>query len=429
LTIYPENLALVKDLRRLELKKGINELSLENVSAQIDPTSVHLATAKAGSAVALLEQTFRYDIVNPATLLQKFVGQEISVAAEGGQLYRGKLLGSVGGDVMLQQSDGGVVVVQQKAVENLRFPSLPTNLVTRPTLRWKLRCEKEGMHELGVNYLTAGLGWHAEYVAVSKKDDTLLELRGWVTIDNRSGSSYQNAAVRLVAGQVHRAVEAPPRLMKAPGIQAMEMAPAPEAPFEERPFFEYHLYTLSQRASFQDNETKQIALFTPAETKVTRLYSYDGARDGKSLRANLEFKNSAAEGLGLPLPKGKVRVYKESTDGTTEFIGEDFIQHTPKDETVRLFVGNAFDVVGERNQTVSQRISDRAREEEYEIKLRNHKDVPIEVTVIEHFWSGDWVIRKANYEWKKKDAQTVEFQVPVPKEGQAALRYSVLLQW
>lgn len=288
---------------------------------------------------------------------------------------------------------------------------------------WLLDSDVSGKRKAEVSYLTSGINWHSEYVAVVDQKDQNLELAGWVSIDNRSGATYEDAKVKLIAGEVHRVEEvAPLRMGKG---MAMEMAAAPPQ-FEEKAFFEYHLYTLLRPATIKDNEIKQVSLFPSTNVKVKKIYTYDGARYDKNIRVELEFKNAQTEGLGMPLPQGKIRVYKADMDKSLEFVGEDRINHTPKDEKVRVFLGNAFDIVGERKKTDFKQISDDVTEESYQIKLRNHKEEAVEVVVVEHLYSyTDWEIRESTFPYEKKDASTIEFKIPLAKDQEVVLNYTV----
>jgi hypothetical protein len=251
-------------------------------------------------------------------------------------------------------------------------------------------------------------------------------LGGWVSLDNRSGATYRDAKLKLVAGDVHRVKPSPrvPEYVMRDATMAAKGVPQ----FEEKAFFEYHLYTLTRPATVKDNQIKQLTLFPDADVGVEKILLYDGIREGTKVKVNLEFENSKKNGLGIPLPQGKLRVYKRDQDQSLEFVGEDLIDHTPKDEKVRVFLGNAFDVVGERRQTELRKITDRSREETYEIKLRNHKENAIEVLAVEHLW-GDWKITQSTHEYRKKDARTVEFPLPVPKDGETILTYTVRFRW
>jgi len=412
LTIYNNNLALVRDVRTLQLTKGISEIKFQDVAAQIDPTSVYFASLTAPDKVVILEQNYEYDLVNTSKILQKYIEQEIRLETKEGTAYSGTLLNASGKDIILRESDGGIKIVRREAVENMAFPKLPDGLITRPTLVWSIDCQQAGKHKTEVGYLTNGIQWHAEYVGVVNKDDTVLELSGWVSLDNKSGATYENAKLKLVAGDVHRAQDVRPFRRGRAQIEMM-VSGAPQ--FAEKAFFEYHIYTLQRPATVANNQIKQISLFSPAETKVNKTYSYDGARDRKKIRVNLEFENKKASGLGMPLPKGKVRVYKRDDDKSLIFIGEDFIDHTPKDEKVRVYVGNAFDIVGERTQKDRKSVGKTSWQESWQIKLRNHKDK----------LRFGWEILQNTHAYKKKDAATIEFSIEIPRDAEVVVEYVV----
>ena len=420
LTIYNNNLALVRDVRTLQLTKGISEIKFQDVAAQIDPTSVYFASLTAPDKVVILEQNYEYDLVNTTKILQKYIEQEIRLETKEGTAYSGTLLNASGKDIILRESDGGIKIVRREAVENMAFPKLPDGLITRPTLVWTIDCQQAGKHKTEVGYLTSGIQWHAEYVGVANKDDTILELSGWVSLDNKSGATYENAKLKLVAGDVHRAQDIRPYVERHVAL----LSSARSQQFQEKAFFEYHLYTLQRPATVANNQIKQISLFPPTEAKVNKTYSYNGARDRKKVRVNLEFENKKEFGLGMPLPKGKVRVYKRDDDKSLIFIGEDFIDHTPKDEKVRVYVGNAFDIVGERTQKDRKSIGKTAWQETWQIKLRNHKDKAVRVTVIERLRFG-WEILQKTHEYKKKDAATIEFEIEIPKDAEIVVEYVV----
>ncbi|UCF79596.1 MAG: DUF4139 domain-containing protein [Candidatus Eiseniibacteriota bacterium] len=420
-TVYNENIALVKELREMSFSKGESEVEFTGVPSRIDPTSVHFVSKTAPDAVAILEQNYEYDLVSATKLLEKYVDSRITVFSEDEKMFEGLLLSYDAQNLVLapEGKGGPVTVVSREEVRHVVFPTLPRGLITRPTLVWKLLCEKAGEHQAEVSYLTDGMNWHAEYVAVSGAGDDVLGIAGWVSVDNRSGATYEDAKLKLVAGAVHRVQEKrrPPLLVEA------EMPLAAAAAMEERAFFEYHLYSLERPTTLKNNEVKQVSLFPEAQVKTKKVFTYDGARYPKDVRITLEFKNTEAEGLGVPLPKGVVRVYKEDIDKSLEFIGEDAIEHTPKGEKVRIYVGNAFDIVGERSRESFRQITKTLREETFQIKLRTHKEEPIEVTVVERIW-GQWQIVESSHEYVKKDANTVEFTVTVPVEQEVVVRYT-----
>lgn len=426
ITVYNQDLGLVRDRRALEFEKGEFELKYTNIPTSIDPTSVHFKLLDNPDAAALLEQNYRYDLVSASKILQKFIDSEIeitSTAGDAGKFYSGKLLAFDGSHVTLLTDDGGVKVIELKWVSDVSFAKLPEGLITKPTLVWKFLSDVSGKQNAEVSYLTRKINWHAEYVAVVSSDDKMLDLSGWVSVDNRTGATYEDAKLKLIAGDVNvLRPQRAPRYAKG-SVDMMALAEAGVG-FEEKAFFEYHLYTLPRKTTIANNEIKQIALFEPATTPVDKVFVYDGRRYAKNVRIILEFTNSKERGLGMPLPAGKLRVMKRDTDGLMEFIGENMIDHTPKDEDLSVYLGNAFDIVGERNVMDRKKITDEMTEETIEIKLRNHKEEDVTIKVVERF-GRFWKILDATYEYKKKDASTVEFLIPVSADGESTLNYSV----
>jgi hypothetical protein len=429
-TVYNQDLGLIKDVRELEFQKGRSIIQFTDVAARIDPTSVHFKPVNPSDRVSILEQNYQYDLVSSTKILQKYVDKEIELftksqgSSEQGKSFRGRLLSFSGDNVTLQEPEGAIRIVRLDEVRDLYFPTLPEGLITKPTLVWLLDSGVSGKRKAEVSYLTGGINWHAEYVAVVDQRDENLQLAGWVSIDNRSGATYEDAKVKLIAGEVHRVIEERilPRVAKG---YVPEMAVAGPQ-FEEKPFFEYHLYTLVRPATIKDNEIKQVSLFPSTGVGVKKIYTYDGARYQDKVRVELEFKNSESAGLGIPLPEGKIRVYKEDVDRALEFVGEDKIDHTPKDEKVRVFLGNAFDIVGERQKSDFKKIGDDITDESYRIKLRNHKEEAVEVVVVEHLYAyTEWEIRESSHTYEKKDASTIEFQIQLAPDLEVVLNYTV----
>jgi hypothetical protein len=445
LAVYNQNLALVKDRRSMGLSEGLNEVRFADVASQIDPTSVHFRSLADPEGTVVLEQNYEYDIVGSAKLLQKYVDMEIAVVTEDGQEYVGTLL-SGANDVILQAADGQVTVLKLAQIKEFAFPALPEGLITRPTLVWLVQSAQGGDQEVEVTYLTGGINWQANYIVVLAADEQSLDLDGWVTLNNRSGTAYEDAKLKLIAGDIHRATTDSYVVEKA--IMAEEAAPIQQQ-VEERAFFEYHLYEVQRPVTVKDQQTKQIEFATGSEVPANKFFVYDGSQISYSgyyapvddpsygtqsntkVMVMLEFTNGEEQGLGIPLPKGTLRVYKEDVDGSTLLIGEDSIDHTPQDEDVRLYIGDAFDVVGERVQTDFQAdYDDDWIEESYEITLRNHKEEDIEVRVVEHLfrWSA-WQILDASDDFEKTDAQTIEFGVPVEAGGETVVTYRVRYEW
>ena len=427
LTVYNGNMALVKDTRTLTLADGLNDVRFDSVAAAIDPTSVHFKSLTAPDSCVIREQNFQYDLVSRARLLEKYLNKEIVIRREleggGVQTIKGILLSAV--DQLVIQTEKGLVITTADTVE---LPSLPDGLTVKPTLNWLLECTQAGKHSTELSYITNNINWTADYVAVVNAEDTKADINGWVTLDNKSGATYTNARLKLIAGDVRRVQPN----MQGPGMRGPMGAGMKGAPpqFEEKTFFEYHMYTLGRPTTVRDNEMKQVELLTAAGIPVKKRFFFDGARTQRDeqgrakAQVKMEFVNSAANNLGMPLPKGKVRVYKADADGSLQFVGEDLIDHTPKDETVRLYIGDAFDVVGEWQQTNQTQIAPNVNEFSYSIKMRNHKDTDIVVTVVEHSY-GDWKITQSSHEASKRNATDFEFTVPVPKDGDTTITYTV----
>jgi len=445
LAVYNQDLALVKDRRSLDLSKGLNEVRFVDVAALIDPTSVHFRSLTDPTGTAVLEQNYEYDIVGSAKLLSKYVDQEISVVTQDGQKYTGTLL-SGADDVILQDAEGKVTVLKLDQVKEFSFPALPEGLITRPTLVWQVQSAQGGAQDVEVTYLTNGVNWQANYIVVLADDEKSIDLDGWVTLDNRSGTSYEDAKLKLIAGDINRA-PSQDYVVEKMVLEEATATPAPQV--AERGFFEYHLYEVQRPVTVKDQQTKQIEFVTASDVPADKFFVYDGAQlyyggyyqpiedpsygisSNTEVRVMLEFTNGEEEGLGVPLPKGTLRVYKKDVDGSTLLIGEDSIDHTPKDEQVRLYIGDAFDIVGERIQTDFKVNSDDDwMEESYQITLRNHKEEDIEVRVVEHMfrWS-EWKILEASHEYEKQDAQTIEFRVPVKADGETVVTYTVRYEW
>ena len=432
LTIYNGNLGLVKDVREVRLPVGTAEAQFADVAAQIDPTSVHLESLTNAAGLRILEQNYEYDLLSSQKLLEKYIGRKVRLYQNGGSFLEATLL-STNGPVydingQIHMGHAGQVVL----------PALPENLVSKPTLVWLLRNQTAAAQRIQASYLTGGITWKADYVMVLDAADARADLTGWVTIDNKSGATYREAALKLVAGDVHRAP------VRQDGRRALEMAAkaaAPEASreFTSEGFFEYHLYSLDGRTTVKDNQTKQLALLAAHGVTVTKELAFYGARDyyrtsygtpvtNQKVGVFLELRNRQTDGLGMPLPRGKVRVYKADRSGSQQLIGEDWIDHTPKDEKVRIKMGEAFDVVGERTQRDWRKLAPGVYEIEWEIALRNHKTEDVTVSVIESL-PGDWEMVRSTHAFEKLAAHTLRYRIPVPKSGAVALTYRVRVRF
>jgi hypothetical protein len=432
-TIYNGNLGLVKDTREIRLDAGMLEVQFADVAAQIDPTSVHLKSLTDPAGLKILEQNYEYDLLTPAKLMEKYVGKKVRLYQSNGTYQEATLL-STNGPVyeinnQIHMGHHGQVVL----------PALPDNLVSKPTLVWLLRNAKAAAQRVEASYLTGGITWKADYVMVINAADSRSDLTGWVTIDNKSGATYWNAALKLVAGDINRATDRrrDGRVLEV----AAQALPASKAShdFRQETFFEYHLYSLDGRTTIKDNQTKQLSLMTANEVPVDKHFIYYGAADyyrtqygvpvsNQKVGVYLELKNSQQNRLGVPLPKGRVRVYKADASGSQQLVGEDWINHTAKDEKVKIKMGDAFDVVGERIQKDWKRIASNLYEVEWEISLRNHKKENITVEVVEPM-PGDWEVIRASHPHEKLQAFTARWNVPVPKEGEAKLSYRIRVRF
>ncbi|MCM8822354.1 MAG: DUF4139 domain-containing protein [Candidatus Omnitrophica bacterium] len=434
ITVYNHNFALVRDVRTIELKEGLNVIKCFDIAAQIEPASVSFKSLTAPDKCAVLEQNFEYDIVNTEKLLKKYIDRKIKIITKDNNPYSGYLSSYDRDHLVIAENigNGPVYMITRENIRNIEFPQLPEGLITKPTLVWNISNEKAGKHLVELGYITQGINWQADYVAIVFEDEKNISLNGWVTVDNRSGVAFENAELKLMAGDVKRITEQ--LVQKRDGMEVRAMAAG--AQFEEKDFFEYHLYTLGRKTSLQNNQTKQIGLFSATKVGVEKIYIYEGAiyrwyyydnwqklQYNKNVAVKMEMKNTQKNGLGIPLPKGKVRVYKADTDATLQFIGEDLIDHTPKDEKIVLSIGNAFDIKGERKITEHKKIAANIYRDSYEIKLRNHKKEPVSVKVIEKQF-GDWTVLQSSHPYEKKDSETIEFNVQVAQNGETTLTYT-----
>ncbi|MGH9705550.1 MAG: DUF4139 domain-containing protein [Candidatus Acidiferrales bacterium] len=437
-TVYNSNLALVRDVRQIHLPAGEFPLQFEDVAATINPATVHFRSLTDAAKLNVIEQDYEYDLLDPQKLLQKYVGHELTLVREEKDAGSTKWVETKA--TLLADNNGpvwkiGDEIVTGMSADSYRFPDLPGNLYSRPTLIWTLENRGAAAQRVEASYLASDLSWSADYVLTVGRDEKTADLDGWVTLVNHSGVTFDNARLQLAAGEIH---QVQPAMMKV----AMESTAlsAPAAPFQQENFSEYHLYSLGRRTSIRNNESKQISLLTASAVPVEKYLLVEGqpyyyrtsSGLGNSIpepvKVYFRFQNDAKSNLGMPLPAGTVRVYQADTKGSEQFVGEDRIQHTPKDETVKIYVGNAFDVVCERKQMDFKKISGNVYEMEYAITLRNHKDGPVTVEVREPV-GVDWEVKNSNFKYTKLDATTIGFQIPVEKDGTATLDYRVRIKW
>ncbi len=479
LTIYNQSFAVVRQTLPLELKSGTNQLEITDITAHLEPDSVILRDLKSGRDLRILEQNYRSDVASQGRLLALYEGKTIEFLVpdkEGNRrLVPGKIIRSgYTPHYQAYSSYDQQYYQQQQAYVNAGngepiieidgklqfglpgqpiFPALSSDTILKPTLSWLLQSDRPGGTNAEFSYVTGGMSWHADYNVVAPVSGNLLDIVGWVTLDNQTGKTFSNAHIKLMAGDVNKLQPGFDRLDSFNGSAYAMKTEAAAPAVTERSFDEYHLYTLERPSSLYDRETKQVEFVRATGVPSQRFYVYDGVKMDQNYRGYsqenirdmenfgvqsnpkiwtmVEFKNSKENHLGMPLPKGRVRFYRRDTDGQMEFTGENLIDHTPSDETIRLYTGNVFDAVGERkraNYTIDRRA--RTVDESFEIKVRNHKKEPMEIRVIEHLYRWtNWDIQKPSDPFNKLDSKTIEFRVKVPPNGEKVVTYTAHYSW
>jgi len=439
-TVYNSNIALVRDVRNLSLPAGLFRLKLMDIAATVNPATVHFRSLNEPDKLGVIEQNYEYDLLEPAKLLHKYVGREVTLTRsylDNGTTKREEIKAT-----LLADNNGPVWKIGNDIVtgmygESYRFPEVPANLFDRPTLLMSLENSGSRKQQIEASYLAGNLSWNSDYVLAVGRDDKAADLDGWVTLVNNSGTAFRNARLQLVAGDVNRIH--PAAAPMAVGEMAMNKAMRAEQ-FAQENFSEYHLYTLGRKTSVEDKETKQISLLEgsgiPVEKRFVvngqNFYYHNQQNPGSPIKDNVmvyyKFKNEEKSGLGMPMPAGNVRVYQKDSKGNVLFVGEDRIDHTPKDEALNIHIGNAFDIISERKQTDFKRIDTHLWEMEFEITLRNHKDAPITIEVNEPI-GGDWEMVSSSYKYAKTAAWAAQFNVPVAANGTAVLKYRIRARW
>ncbi|HKV94943.1 MAG TPA: hypothetical protein VJW20_20525 [Candidatus Angelobacter sp.] len=474
LTIYNQSFAVVRQTLPLDLKSGTNPVEVTDITSHLEPDSVILRDPKTGRDLHILEQNYRNDVASQARLLSLYEGKTIEFLINGvlkpGKIIRSGYIphyeayNSYDQQYYQQQqayvnsgSSEPIIEIDGKLQFGLPgqpiFPALTNETILKPTLSWLLQSDHAGTSNAEFSYVTGGMSWHADYNVVAPVSGNLLDIVGWVTLDNQTGKTFPNAHIKLMAGDVNKLQPQQYGIADANGELGAARMEAPAPAVTERSFDEYHLYTLERPTTLYDRETKQVEFVRASGVPSQRVYVYDGLKLDQNYRGYpmeniremenfgvqsnskiwtmVEFKNSKENHLGMPLPKGRVRFYRRDTDGQLEFTGENLIDHTPGDETIRLYTGNVFDAVGERKRT-NYTIDRRARtiDESFEIKLRNHKKEPMEIRVVEHLYRwNNWEIIKNSDQFKKLDSQTVEFRVQVPPDGEKVVTYTAHYTW
>jgi len=446
-TIYNDNLALVKDQREVRLPRGEARLAFQEVSAQIRPETALLRNLTAPKDFWVSEQNFDFDLLTPQKLLEKYVGEKVTVVrsvpnAEGAgskEIREEATVLATNNGTVLQFADR----IETSIPGRIVYPKVPGNLRARPTLVISLNSGIDKTQQLELSYLTGGLSWRADYVANLSSDEKTLDLSGWVTLTNQSGAAYPNATLQLVAGDVNRSRE--PRRDMIAGAVMSEMRMKAAAPkMAEESLFEYHLYTLDRPTTLAVNQTKQVALLSASAVPVRKEYllqgqghyysgSYGDLGEKQKVGVFVEFENKESSRLGMPLPKGIIRVYKRDSEGRAQFVGEDNVDHTPKNELVRMKLGDAFDVTAKRKQTDFKSLGRQGKfsyvyESAFEVELKNAKKEAVTVSLLEPM-PGDWEVLQSSHPYAKEASGTARFKVTIPAKGSAALTYRVRVKW
>ena len=473
LTIYNQNFFVARERLPLDLKEGVNHVNFSGMTSHLEPDSVILRDLT-GRPLQILEQSYRNDPVSQELLLSMFEGKTIDFQQQHGdkvEIIRGKIIRSgyvspgvyYGQNYGYPQANGGQPIIEVDGVMRFGlpgqplFPSLGTDTILKPTLSWDLSTTHAGKSEAEISYVSGGMTWQSDYnlvVSDSPRNPGMnsLDLVGWITMRNTSGKTFENARIKLLAGDVSKLQQGvvAGRMYAAEKAAMAQDAAAPVV--REKSFDEFHLYTLERPATLRDNETKQVEFVRSNGILSQKLYVYDGAQFdqygyynadqirndpgygtamNKKVWVMQEFKNSDTNHLGIALPKGRLRFYRRDTDGSLQFVGENSIDHTPKDETIRVYTGNAFDIVGERKRT-NYRVDSNSRwmDETFEIRVRNHKKETATVRVVEHLYRWtNWKLTEQSHQFKKRDAQTIEFPVTVAPDGEQVITYTVHYSW
>jgi hypothetical protein len=429
ITVYNENLGLIYQEKNLNLEKGLNILRIEGVSAQIRPTTVKLNFPKVTEKTAIMEQVFLYDLVSTAKIFEKYSGEKITFRLDNEESISGVLQHYDRNDVVVQLPDDGIRIVSTDNILDYEFPALPGGLITKPTLEWQIKSDFKGQTTAELSYLTSAMFWNAEYVLVLDQTEQEFDLSAWISLTNRSGASYREATLKLVAGGIHT-VRDKPRFPQGE-MMADAVTVTAEKSVESRALADYYIYEVGYPVTIKDNEIKQLSLFTEIRGKGQKIYLFENSANAEReepLSIVFKIENTPANNMGIALPQGVIRLFKEDVDESLQFIGEDRIQHTSRKDTLRLKIGDAFDVKGEHRVIDRDRSAKRAETVTVEIRLTNRKNSPVNVEVIDHIY-GYWEIKKASHEFRKESSQRVLFPITVKADATETINYIFYRKW
>jgi hypothetical protein len=419
-TVYNSDLGVISETRSLEFNKGFDVISIIDIPSQIDAASVRFDISDKSKKISILEQNFAYDLVSPEKMYTRYIDEKIELINENGNVYSGTLISYEYRSVTLLDKSGKIKVIQLDKIAEVNFPALPDGLITRPTLFWRYSSDSKGKVDGKLSYQTSGMSWNAEYIGKLNQAETELSISGWASMNNSSGKTYENAKLKLVAGDIHRAKQP----IELRGGRVAEIGYFDAESFVEKKFFEYHLYSLPRKVTLANNEQKQISLFDPAVTEIAKNYLYKPDFNAENVEVLLKFNNSSDKGLGMPLPAGRVRIFKADDDESLILLGEDYIKHTPKNEDVELNVGNAFDLKGKLTELNRQMITSKIEEKEFLIELTNRKDEKVSIDVEKQF-HGNWELISSDFKYEKKDANTIKFTADVLADSKKNFKFTV----
>jgi len=428
-TIYNDDQGLVYQIREVSFEKGMNLIRIEGVSANVRTATVKIRFPKIKGKVSIQEQNFLYDLVSTEKLFQKYIGENVTFRLTNKEAISGKLLNADRNTIIVQLPEGNVRIARMENITDYDFPALPQGLIVKPTLEWRINSGYKGKTDAELSYLTTGMSWNAEYILVLDQDNPSEQpenftLSSWISLNNSSGATYENAKLKLIAGEIHKIEDERRYRAKARLTEALTVTA--EQAVESREIADYYLYELLQPVTLRDQEQKQVSLFEEIQAKGRKVYlfdNYDLNEREAPLSVAFRFENTTENNMGMALPKGVVRMFKRDTDGTIQFIGEDRIEHTSRKDTLRLTIGKAFDVRGKRTIVAREMQTKRSELINIEIQITNRKNVPVNVEVIDNLY-GYWEIKKASHSYTQKSSRMIVFPLKVNADTSATISYT-----
>ena len=428
-TIYNNNLGLVYQEKEMDIVKGENVLKIEGVSKQVQPATVKLNFPKIVGQYQIMEQNYLYDLVNTQKIFDKYTGEDVLFRLESGEKINGTLMNTERNYIILRLSNNAIRILTADNIIDYEFSSLPGGLILKPTLEWNIQSDFRGKTDVQLSYLTGGMSWNAEYVLVLDQDEKGFSLNSWISLNNNSGTTFENAKVKLIAGDIHRATMGRDEYKVIPQASMLSMAQK-KAP-ATREIGDYHLYELPETVTLRHNDLKQVSLFDEIIGKDRKVYLFDNNYNNEieePLQVIYRIENTKENNMGIALPKGVLRIFKRDIDESLQFIGEDRINHTSKKDTLLLTTGNAFDVKGKRTIIEQDRSSKNSETITVKIEITNRKNIPVEVEVVEYL-SGYWDIRKASQKYQQQSSTKVMFPISVKADASESLTYTYFRRW